>query len=285
MKKHMTTGYQGFALLLGALGLVAVACSDDDDDSPDNSAGKGGSTAGKSSGGSSGKGGSSTAGKDSGGDASGGKSGSSTGGTSMAGEGQGGEPTAGTGAGGEPAGGAPGGGAGGEGVGGSGEGGAGGEASVVFDTLDNANFNTWTSETVVYGAGWSSSGDVAATHFDWDNDVGANMGTMGFWHNAAYKATIWQTVNPIANGTYQLKADVRSGTGFVEFYLFAKGCKAGDAEYQFKKDITGTAEATYTTFTLENIEVTSGTCSLGVYVDAPSTAWARADNFIFTKVD
>lgn len=280
MKKHMTTGYQGFALLLGALGLVAVACSDDDDDSPDNSAGKGGSTAGKSSGGSSGKGGSSTAGKDSGGDASGGKSGSGTGGTSMAGEGQGGEPaSSGSGQGGEPAGGAPGG--GGDGAGGDAMGGAGGEggaAEIVADTLDDGNFSK-------YGTDWKEEGDVDAATTKWISD---NQDGLNHWALGAYSVSTWQTVSPLPNGTYKFSMEVEHGT-MADQYLFAKGCTTGADDDIIKESTMSAGSSGLTKFEL-TVTVATGSCTVGIHSEGPATpedgndGWANMDNAAFVAV-
>lgn len=271
--KLKTKSYRGFAVMLGALSLIAVACSDDDDDGGDDTAGKGGSSAGKG-GSSAGKGGGGSAGK---GGSNGGTAGSTAGGAGNAGEGVGGEGVGGDddGVGGEGGGsGEGGGGVGGEATGGTGEGGAGGAPEIVWDTLDNGDISG-------YMDGWSETGDVDGSDNKWPN--GGNEPEIVQWRATAYKVATWQTVSPLQDGTYTLSADVMRAATLNEHYIFAKGCKLGEPDAQVKQDTTAANSSGYTTVTLANIEVTSGSCTVGVYIDAPADGWANVDNFVFVK--
>lgn len=277
--KHKTMSHRGFAVMLGALGLIAVACSDDDDDGGDNTAGKGGSSAGKG-GSSAGKGGSSAGKGGNGGSSAGtagtaGTAGSGQGGDiGIAGEGQGGDVgMAGEGQGGEPQGGQ---GQGGEAVGGSGDGGAGGAPEIIADTLDNGDFSG-------YDTGWTETGDADGAKVAWRS--GTENPELQQWRATAYQVSTWQTVSPLPNGTYTFSMDVMRGTGLTLHYLFARGCKAGQPNEEVTKDTTAATADAYTTITLANIEVTSGSCQVGVHVAAEAGGWANLDNAVFTKVD
>jgi hypothetical protein len=270
INQNKTMTYRGLAVILGSLGLVAVACSDDDDAMPVGAAGMGG----EDSGGTSSNAGTSSAGKTSdagkgGGGASGGSGGST------AGNGAGGEPPlAGTGAGGEL-------GMAGMDMGGAagaisgGDGGAGGAPVVVqADTLDWGNFGGDGDWNAVVAA-WPMSGDADAATVQkwvWDSQPG-----VGFYRATAFKVTMSQLVSPLPVGTYSFSLEVDRGDNLNEQYLFAKGCKAGEPDAQ---STTPTASGRRV-YTLENIEVSSGSCTVGLYTDAPDGGWANVDNAAF----
>jgi len=251
---------------LFSVALISVACSDDDDAIFDGSAG----SAGKSSGGAS----SDTAGTTSAG----------TGGTTA---GSAGTATVGG------AGGAVSGGAGGEGgtdvaLGGAGgvesggAGGAGGEGGAPFvaDGLDNAGFEVGTALTVP--PGWTNEGTDGASYVEY---ASAHTGFGKLSHYKAYvagtsyTARTYQTVAPIANGTYSFSVWLDRDWE-DEQYLFARGYDANDANAEVKMvtaDVAG-----YTKVTLSGIHVTSGTCTVGIYTAAPTGSWANFDDAVLT---
>jgi hypothetical protein len=194
-----------------------------------------------------------------------GEGGAVQGGAGHAGESQGGEGQGGSGDGGA--------GEGGDGQGGSGEGGAGGEAPILADTLDNGTFSA-------YDAGWSESGDVAASTTKWI--YGEEPG-LNHYSASAFTVATFQTVSPLPNGTYKLTAEVQKASSLNEQYLFAKGCKAGEPETQVTAPTTAAGEADYTVITLAGIEVSSGSCTVGIYTDGPAGGWSNIDNIVFAE--
>jgi len=283
-----TMTYNRFALLLGALGIVAVACSDDDVAiSPSGDAGSGGTSAGKGNAGSS-SGGTSSAGSAVGGTSSGGTSngGTSNGGTSNAGTGNAGTSSAGeagaaagggdAGMAGESMGGSGAvGGQGGEplgGAAGSSQGGAGGAPEITPDVLDDANFGA-------YGAGWSEEGNVDASTFKWI--YGEEPG-LSHWAASAYKVATLQKLDPLPSGTYSFSMDVQRAASLNDQYLFARGCKAGEPDAEVTQSTAAAGSGALTQITLSNIEVTSGSCTVGIYTDAPADGWANIDNAVFS---
>jgi len=284
-----TTNHHRFALLLGALGIVAVACSDDDDAiGTKGGAGSGGTSAGSSNAGSSSGG--TSAGKPSGGTSSAGTSsaGTSNAGTSSAGTSSAGTSSAGTGGAsagssatggdagvaGEAMGGAAMGGQGGDSIGGgagSAQAGAGGAPEVVADVLDDPNFSA-------YGTGWSEEGDVDASTFKW---IYAQEPGLNHWAATAYKVATLQTLDPLPNGTYSFSMDVERAANLNDQHLFARGCKAGEPNTEVTMSTAAAGTSSFMTITLANIEVSSGSCTVGIYTDAPADGWANIDNAVF----
>lgn len=280
--------------------LITAACSDDDDAVFDGNAGQSGSTgvAGKSNGGNSGSSsaGSTAGGKAGGGDTStagkagaagsAGTAGSSTSGGEGggAGVGNGGQGNGGQGNGGEGgASEAGGGGDGGASLGGAG--GAGGEGpGFVADVLDNPGFETGTAhgETM---PGWTNEGTVGAAYIEYSGSH-TGFGKLGHWtawvDGQSYSARTYQTVDPIANGTYSFSIWV-DREWFDTQYLFAKGFNAADLEQEVTK-VTTEAEtpAGYVKVTLSGIVVTSGKCTVGVYSSAPTGTYTNFDDAEFT---
>ena len=276
-----STAYHRLALLLGALGFVVVACSDDDDSNgPRGDAGSAGTSAGKSNAGSSnggnGSAGKSTGGTDTGGTSNGGttnggtSNGGSAGSSTMAGEaGMAGDSGAGAGGlGGQ--GGEVNGGAGGDAQ--AGAAGAGGAPAIVPDVLDDPNFSA-------YGTGWSEEGDADASNFKWihDQEPGLNH-----WRATAYKVATLQTLNPLPNGTYSFSMEIERAANLNDQHLFARGCKAGEPSTEVTQATDAAGSSGYTKITLSNIEVSSGSCTVGIYTDAPADGWANIDNAVFS---
>lgn len=282
IKANIST-YHRFAFALGALGLIAVACSDNDSTDLDNHAGSAGTTAGSSNAGNSngGKGGKSNgggsnagannagasnggAGASNGGTSNGGTAGSSAAGMSPQIGGEGGDNAlGGQGNAGESVGGA----AGGD------EAGAAGAPAIVADVLDNGTFE------YEDGTGhWKDEGDASASNFKWI--IGSEPG-LNHWAATAYIVATVQTVSPLPHGTYSFSMDVERDPNLNDQYLFARGCKAGEPDGLQKQSTAAASSAALTTITLSNIEVSSGSCTVGIYTDAPAGGWANMDNAVF----
>jgi hypothetical protein len=296
------TGFKECAVLgVISASLIAVACSDDEDaiGGAAGSSGKAGgsSTAGKPNGGSS------TAGSSTAGSSNGGTPG--TGGTSAGSAGtSAGTGTAGTqnvaGDGGDSAGAAGGGGVGeggageggepgmpqaGEGgaAGGGGAPGAGGEGGEPFvpDVLDNPGFEVGTPHAEI--PGWTNEGTANAAYIEYATPH-SGFGKLGHWtqwvdqNSPPYTARTYQTVSPIANGTYSFSLWVKRDWFDVQ-YLFATGFNAADMNAEVSEE-TDDAEAAgdYVKITLSGIEVTSGACTVGIYSAAPAGTFANFDD-------
>jgi hypothetical protein len=276
--------------VLGLLGFALVsACSDEEDGAGDGTSGKspgaGTSNAGTSTAGTSA--GSTTAGSSAGGMAgSGGSSSGGTGGSKAGSAPMGGEPSDG---------GMPGMGGMGEmggmvgemgGVGGAGDtepmGGAGGAGEVPFDVLDNPGWETGTPKALEM-PGWTNEGTPGAAYIEYSSPH-TGFGRLGHWtmwvdqNSPPYTARTYQTVEPIANGTYSFSVWV-DRNWFEEQYLFARDHDIADSNAEMTQD-TDEAETPdgYVKITLSGIVVTSGKITVGIYSAAPAGTYANFDD-------
>lgn len=309
MIRTTTSFKQSVAFGLLSMALVSAACSDDGDAVSEGDAGKGGSssTAGKTN-----TGGNNTSGKSAGGSAAAGKAGggdtsvagnggsantagtSGTSGTSgSAGEGGegGGAGAAGAGGAGGGEGGASAGGEGGASVGGEGgvvgSSGAGGDGpGFVADVLDNPGFENGTAHAEIL-PGWTVEGTPGAAYIEYSG-ARTGFGKLGHWVNwendqtPAYTARTYQTVDPIANGTYSFSIWVDRNWEDTQ-YLYAKGFNAADPDEEMKIDTEAAKDpAGYVKITLSGIAVTSGRCTVGVYTASAAGVYANFDDAEFT---
>jgi hypothetical protein len=232
--------------------LLAASCSNDEDSGGNN----GGTSSGGASGASSGTG------------ASSGKGGTSTGGTSGA-------------AGGDEGGMA--------GVGGT-DGGMGGEGGVVVqdDVLDNPGFELGDVGVLNTIPGWQESGDLDASYVEWTGGRNDSH-KLGHWRvwimttQETYTTSTFQTVSPIANGTYTFSMWVNRKYALTEQYLFARGHNAADQNEEVRQDITVPDEAAYYQVSLNNIQVTSGHVTVGIHTASWGGDWSNIDDATLTK--
>jgi hypothetical protein len=295
----------------GATLALVAACSSSDDSSGLSNTGGSSGTGNTSSGGRSGSTGSggttSSGGTSSGGTTNGGTSsgGTSSGGTANGGTSSGGTGGASTGGGGAASGGGGAanggtagnaggtggatGGAAGAGEAGSGEAGDTGAAGAppftpVAIPLLNANFETGTDNMPVQN--WQATGDTVASYENYNQGAAhGGYGRLALWTDTkAYKVSTFQTVPTVANGTYTLAAWVTGATtGINALYLYATGYDGSNATAQVQSNITATGS--YVQYSLSNIHVTSGTLTVGIYIDAASAAWANVDDFTLFRVE
>jgi hypothetical protein len=290
IRKIASFKYAVFGLF--SVALVSVACSDDDD-----AVFGGAGSAGKDGGGAGSGGKPTTAGSSSSGAATGGTNGGTSAGSATAGTtsaaGTGGTAgnagTATTGGAGADAGGA--GGASGEGgmpVGGEGgavsggAGGAGGEGGTPFvpDVLDNPGFEVGTSTNIT---GWTSEGTTGAAYIEYSASAHGGQNKLSHWTawvNGApdYTARTYQTVAPIANGTYSFSMWVDRDY-FKTQYLFARGFNAADSAQEMTQVTDAAKDPTgYVKITLSGIPVTSGTVTVGVYSSVETGTYANFDD-------
>lgn len=95
---------------------------------------------------------------------------------------------------------------------------------------------------------------------------------------AAYSASRYQTVTGLTNGTYTLKAWVKSSGGQTTCQVYAKNFGGTEIDYSIK-----TAISSWTQVTISNISVTNNQCQVGVYSVAGANQWCRVDDFSLTK--
>jgi hypothetical protein len=121
-------------------------------------------------------------------------------------------------------------------------------------------------------AGWMSSKDATAN----GNASGARSGNFCMQQSfaAAYRDTMYQDISELPNGTYSLKAWVKSSGGQASCRVFVSGFGGAEMSASLSKAMSG-----WTQVSVTGIKITNGKCRVGVASDAPAGAWCRADDF------
>jgi hypothetical protein len=126
-------------------------------------------------------------------------------------------------------------------------------------------------------AGWQSSTNLSGANPN-GNVQGGHTGRWAMTHSytSAYQATMWQTIS-LPNGTYTLRAWVRSSGGQNRAQVFARGFGGADRTSSINTPISA-----WTQVTLSGITVTNGSVQIGVDSDANANNWVRVDDFSLT---
>lgn len=133
--------------------------------------------------------------------------------------------------------------------------------------------------------GWTNEGTAGAAYIEYSG-ARSGFGKLGHWtayvDGQSYTARTYQTLDPIANGTYSFSIWVDRGW-FDTQYLFAKGFNAADPDQEVTM-VTTEAEtpAGYVKVTLSGIVVTSGHCTVGVYSSVVTGTYTNFDDAEFT---
>ncbi|WP_141499743.1 family 43 glycosylhydrolase [Paenibacillus luteus] len=101
--------------------------------------------------------------------------------------------------------------------------------------------------------------------------------SMNQWSSSAYNASMYQYIN-LPNGTYTLKAWVRSGGGQPTAHIYVKNYGGTEKNYSINNSISS-----WTEVTIPNIVVTNGYAEIGVFSIANANQWLRVDDWSLTK--
>lgn len=150
-------------------------------------------------------------------------------------------------------------------------------AAATANLLQNPGFETgdlssWSS--------WKPDTQAAVAHkVDADQPrSGANK--LVHWSGSAYKQTTYQAVN-VPNGTYKASVWVRSGGG--QNYLRLEASNWGGSPLYSE---AGSQPVTdWKQLTIDNIQVSTGTVTIGVFSDANAQNWAVFDDFELVSVN
>ena len=118
-------------------------------------------------------------------------------------------------------------------------------------------------------AGWKASGTGNS------NKNSAHIGNWSAqqWSDKSYKATLSQDVT-VPDGTYTLKAWVRSSGGQNQSYIYIKDYGGVDRQIALNKKIDSWQEVSLT-----GIQITNGKIQVGIYSDANPGNWVFVDDF------
>jgi arabinogalactan endo-1,4-beta-galactosidase len=137
--------------------------------------------------------------------------------------------------------------------------------------LTNPGLESGASQTPT---GWSESGTVAASKSD---SGSAHSGTYKatHWSTSAYTVYTYQTKTGLTNGTYTLKAWVKSGGSQTTARMEAKNC--GGSQLNYNLPTTNN----WTQITISNIAVSNNQCTIGFYSVAAANQWINFDDVEF----
>jgi glucosylceramidase len=120
--------------------------------------------------------------------------------------------------------------------------------------------------------GWAPSGQAAAHNVD---SGGQRSGSykLVHWAPNAYQQTTYQTIS-IENGTYNVRLYARSGGGQNGIQMQVNGYGGG----QLTAHLPTGAITDYTPYSVQNLTVTTGQISVGIYSNGNANNWAVFDD-------
>ncbi|WNR45946.1 glycosyl hydrolase 53 family protein [Paenibacillus roseipurpureus] len=146
-------------------------------------------------------------------------------------------------------------------------------SGIAVNLLTNPSFETdgAATQSVTGWSTWSPNAQYSAADY---TETGGFLGTYRatHWNANPYEVYTFQIVKNLQNGTYTLKAWVRSGGGQSTAKLLAKNF--GSASSLFA---TIPSSGAWTQITIPNIGVTNGQCEVGVYSVAATGQWLSFD--------
>ena len=127
-------------------------------------------------------------------------------------------------------------------------------------------------------AGWTTDSGAAAP---FGNVSGGHTGRWAARQlsAAAYQATTHQLVSGLPDGTYTLKAWVRSSGGQPAARLFARDFGGKEIDHPVNSVIARWTQVTVAS----DLRVTSGRCDIGLYSDARPGDWVMVDDFTLVR--
>lgn len=124
-------------------------------------------------------------------------------------------------------------------------------------------------------SGWTtwSNGNEAANY----TEAGGYSGSykLSHWKSTAYQLSTYQIKTGLTNGTYTMKAWVKSSGGFNTSQMYVKNF--GGSE----KNINIPSANTWTQITITGINVTNGQAEFGFWTNANPNNWINVDNVEF----
>jgi len=98
--------------------------------------------------------------------------------------------------------------------------------------------------------------------------------------SAAFTVRIYQSLTGIEDGRYGFKGHFNFGTGHNAVYLFASGCGGLDR----RQDVPQPLPSQWLDAELTGIDVSGGSCDVGIVVDANPNNWLNSDLFSFERM-
>jgi hypothetical protein len=130
-------------------------------------------------------------------------------------------------------------------------------------------------------AGWTNSSSVSGGDPN-GNASGARTGNfcMQQQYSSAYKATMYQEISTIPDGTYTLTAWVQSSGGQDVCKVFISDFGNDEKNFDISTDISQ-----WTEIQIEDIAITGGLCRVGIMSDAQANNWCKVDDISLVNAD
>jgi beta-galactosidase len=139
---------------------------------------------------------------------------------------------------------------------------------TAINAIVNPGFESGTT-------GWTISDSSAVS----SSNPRTGTKALGFWKGSDFTLTASQKLTGLQNGTYSLSAWSEGAGGENVDQLFA----IDSTGTRLTADIKDTAYNVWTNPTINNILVSDGTLTIGVYLDAKSGNWGSFDDFQLIK--
>lgn len=125
--------------------------------------------------------------------------------------------------------------------------------------------------------GWTITGDKVLDVVTKGGDA-LDTSAMHYWSDKAFKFTVSQKFTGLADGKYTVAVSTQGGGGQSKYQLTAATSKGTQAV-----DIKDTKWNEWHTFTIRDVEVKDGECTIAVTMEAAPGTWGSLDNFEFYK--
>ena len=149
-----------------------------------------------------------------------------------------------------------------------------GDITVVnkVNLIKNGNF-----ESAQNLDGWTIDGDKVLDVVTKGGDA-LDTSAMHYWSDKAFHFTVSQKFTGLQDGKYTLAVSTQGGGGQTKYQLFATTSSGTQTA-----DIKDTKWNEWHTFTIKDIEVKDGQCTVGVEMNAAPGNWGSLDNFEFYR--
>lgn len=144
--------------------------------------------------------------------------------------------------------------------------------SYVRNHVNNPGFETGDLSD------WAYDGTAKAVNVSNEgSNVYAGDWALHYWLGEPFQFDVSQTISNLTNGTYSVSLWIQGGGGENNLELFAQDCGGENKSI----NIVNTGWQNWSNPTLTSIEVTNGSCTIGLRLDSPAGSWAFVDDFVF----
>jgi len=128
-------------------------------------------------------------------------------------------------------------------------------------------------------AGWTTWSNLSSG----TPNSNVSVGHTGNWawklyNSNAYQGSIYQNITGLSNGTYTLTAWVESSGGQNTAQIFAKNFGATELDSSIN-----TAIGNWKEISIPNVNITNGSCQIGMFTDANAGNWCKLDDISLVK--